>query len=147
MKILCTKIKMVPSNRHVLLNCCSNLKYTQQWVYGIWRSLLELFSYFDICHDAIKIICQMSYHHMSDDAALVVSSTSVTSLALLIVPIFLVSVLDVVVIEDRLSEWLKGEKSFRKVRALHRISHIFVLMEKFDERSLYSNITSMAGLM
>ena len=46
----------------------------------------------------------MIYHHMSDDAALVVSSTSVTSLALLIVPIFLVSVLDVVVIEDRLSE-------------------------------------------
>ena len=52
---------------------------------------------------------------MSDDAALVVSSTSVTSLALLIVPIFLVSVLDVVVIEDRLSEWLKEKKIFRMV--------------------------------
>ena len=57
----------------------------------------------------------MTYHHMSDDAALVVSSTSVTSLALLIVPIFLVSVLDVVVIEDRLSEWLKEKKIFRMV--------------------------------
>ena len=110
---------------------------------------MELFSFFDICHDARKIICQLSSHHISDDAALVVSSTSVTSLALLIVPTFLVSVLDVVVIEDRLSEGLKGEKILRTVRELHRFFHIFVflVMENLNERSLYVNITSMAGLM